>query len=379
MAIESSAPAVGARRQRLGRLALAGDARHGRARAVDRGRRRRRRHVQPDHLREGPLDGRLVRRAASDDPRATRRSEGDLPRAGRRGRTACVRSPRAVWERTGGVDGYVSLEVDPALAYDRDATFAEAMRLHDLGDRPNLYVKIPGTAPGIGAIEDCIAAGRRINVTLIFSLERHAEVAEAYIRGVERLLAAGGDPADVASVASFFVSRVDTEADRRLAEVGRPDLQGRLAIANAKLAYQHYLEDVCGRALGRPGRRRSDAAALPVGLDLDEEPGLPRRALRRGAHRPGHREHDAVRDDRVVPGSRGHRGDPRRGCGRGAELFSRSSRTRESTTTTSWRPSRPKASRSSPTRSRPSSTASSRNEPRSWPDTGLRFTYVICI
>ncbi len=153
---------------------------------------------------------------------------------------------RPVWERTGGVDGYVSLEVDPALAYDRDATFAEAMRLHELGDRPNLYVKIPATAPGIGAIEDCIAAGRRINVTLIFSLERHAEVAEAYIRGVERLRAAGGDPEDVASVASFFVSRVDTEADRRLAEVGRPELQGKLAIANAKLAYQHYLETFAG-------------------------------------------------------------------------------------------------------------------------------------
>jgi transaldolase len=153
---------------------------------------------------------------------------------------------RPVWDRTGGVDGYVSLEVDPALAYDRDATFAEAMRLHDLGDRPNLYVKIPATAAGIGAIEDSIAAGRRINVTLIFSLERHAEVAEAYIRGAERLLAAGGDLADVASVASFFVSRVDTEADRRLAEVGRPDLQGRLAIANAKLAYQHYLRVFSG-------------------------------------------------------------------------------------------------------------------------------------
>ncbi|HSF61756.1 MAG TPA: transaldolase [Gaiellaceae bacterium] len=153
---------------------------------------------------------------------------------------------RPVWERTGGLDGYVSLEVDPALAYDRDATYAEAMRLHELGDRPNLYVKIPATAPGIGAIEDCIAAGRRINVTLIFSLERYAEVAEAYILGVERLLAAGGDPARVSSVASFFVSRVDTEADRRLAEVGRPDLQGRLAIANAKLAYQHYLRTFAG-------------------------------------------------------------------------------------------------------------------------------------
>ena len=151
-----------------------------------------------------------------------------------------------VWERTRGVDGYVSIEVDPELAYDRDATYAEAMRLHELVDRPNAYVKIPGTEPGLGAIEDCIAAGRSINVTLIFSLERHAEVAEAYVKGLERLVAQGGDPAQVISVASFFVSRVDTEADRRLEEVGREDLQGGLAIANAKLAYQHYLETFSG-------------------------------------------------------------------------------------------------------------------------------------
>ena len=151
-----------------------------------------------------------------------------------------------VWERTSGVDGYVSIEVDPELAYDRDASYDEAMRLHELVDRPNAYVKIPGTTPGLGAIEDCIAAGRSINVTLIFSLQRHAEVAEAYIRGLERLVADGGDPGRVISVASFFVSRVDTEADRRLDEVGRKDLQGRLAVANAKLAYQHYVEVFAG-------------------------------------------------------------------------------------------------------------------------------------
>jgi len=149
---------------------------------------------------------------------------------------------RPTWERTRGVDGYVSIEVDPELAYDREATFEEAMRLHELVDRPNAYVKIPGTKPGLGAIEDCIAAGRSINVTLIFSLARHAEVIDAYVRGVERLVGDGGDPGTVNSVASFFVSRVDTEADRRLDEVGSADLQGKLAIANAKLAYQQYLE-----------------------------------------------------------------------------------------------------------------------------------------
>src|SRR3990170_3925741 len=116
---------------------------------------------------------------------------------------------RPVWERTGGVDGFVSLEVDPDLAYDREGTYLEAARLSELVDRPNLFVKIPATELGLGAIEDSIAAGRPINVTLIFSLERHAAVAEAYVRGVERLVAAGGDPTGVASVASFFVSRVD--------------------------------------------------------------------------------------------------------------------------------------------------------------------------
>ena len=165
---------------------------------------------------------------------------------------------RPVWERTDGVDGFVSLEVDPDLAYERDATFEQAKLLTGLVDRPNLFVKIPATIPGLGAIEDSIAAGRSINVTLIFSLERHAAVAEAYVTGLERLVAAGGDPTHVASVASFFVSRVDTEADRRLAEVGREDLQGRLAVDNAKLAYQHYLEVFSGprwEALAAAGAR----------------------------------------------------------------------------------------------------------------------------
>ena len=152
-----------------------------------------------------------------------------------------------VWDEGGGRDGYVSLEVDPTLAYDTEATIAEAARLHELVDRPDLFVKIPATEPGLPAIEEMIARGRSINVTLIFSLERYAEVAEAYIRGLERLVESGGDPAPVASVASFFVSRVDTEADRRLEEVGAPaDLQGKLAVANAKLAYRRYAEIFSG-------------------------------------------------------------------------------------------------------------------------------------
>jgi transaldolase len=148
---------------------------------------------------------------------------------------------RPVWEEGSGKDGYVSLEVDPNLAYDTEGTVAEAVRLHALVDRPNLLVKIPATKPGLPAIEDMIAKGKSINVTLIFSLQRYEEVAHAYIRGLERLVAGGGDPSKVASVASFFVSRVDTETDQRLDAIGGHDgLKGKLAVANAKLAYQRY-------------------------------------------------------------------------------------------------------------------------------------------
>ena len=152
---------------------------------------------------------------------------------------------RPTWDGGLGRDGYVSLEVDPRLAYDSLGTFKEAIRLHEAVDRPNLMVKIPATKPGLAAIEDVISKGRSINITLIFSLRRYAEVAESYIRGLERLVAEGGEPSKVASVASFFVSRIDTEADRRLDELdpsypGRDELKGRLAVANAKLAYRHY-------------------------------------------------------------------------------------------------------------------------------------------
>jgi transaldolase len=150
---------------------------------------------------------------------------------------------RRVWDGGQGQDGYVSIEVDPNLAHDTEGTIDEAQRLHELVDRPNCFVKIPATKEGLPAIEEMIARGRSINVTLIFSLERYAEVVEAYLRGLERLVENGGDPGPVASVASFFVSRVDTEADKRLEAVGAPkELRGKLAIANAKLAYQRYLQ-----------------------------------------------------------------------------------------------------------------------------------------
>jgi transaldolase len=154
---------------------------------------------------------------------------------------------RPVWDATRGRDGYVSIEVEPGLAGDTDGTITQARRLHAEIDRPNLYVKIPATKAGLPAIEEMIASGKNINVTLTFSLERYAEVAEAYIRGLERLVESGGDPSQVASVASFFVSRVDTETDKRLDELGGHDeLKGKLAIANAKLAYQRYKEPFSG-------------------------------------------------------------------------------------------------------------------------------------
>ena len=156
---------------------------------------------------------------------------------------------RKVWDEGEGLDGYVSWEVDPTLAYDREATFDEAMRLHKWLDRPNLYVKIPATKPGLGAIEDSIAHEKSINVTLLFSLQMHSASMEAYLRGLERFVEGGGDPAKVRSVASFFVSRVDTETDKRLEAIGSEEalaLRGKLAIANAKLAYERYQQTFSG-------------------------------------------------------------------------------------------------------------------------------------
>jgi transaldolase len=154
---------------------------------------------------------------------------------------------RPLWDHGAGRDGWVSLEVDPHLAYDTDATVAEATRLHALVERPNLFVKIPATEPGLAAIEETIAREIPVNVTLCFSIDRHRAVCDAYLRGLRRLREDGGDLRRVASVASFFVSRVDTEADRRLDEIdGHDDLRGTLAIANAKLAYRAYQQVFAG-------------------------------------------------------------------------------------------------------------------------------------
>jgi transaldolase len=147
-----------------------------------------------------------------------------------------------VAERTGR-DGRVSLEVAPGLAHDTDATAAEAAHLWWLVDRPNLFIKIPATQAGLPAITTTIAKGISVNVTLIFSLERYRAVMDAYLSGLEQCAEQGGDLGSVESVASFFVSRVDTEIDKRLDELGAdPSLKGRAGIANAQLAYQAYEE-----------------------------------------------------------------------------------------------------------------------------------------
>jgi transaldolase len=150
---------------------------------------------------------------------------------------------RPVYDSSDGIDGRVSLEVDPRLARDTDKTIAEAKQLWWLVDRPNMYIKIPATEAGIPAITATLAQGISVNVTLIFSLQRYAEVIDAFMAGLEQAAANGHDISTMASVASFFVSRVDTEVDKRLAKIETPEaqaLKGKAAIANARLAYELY-------------------------------------------------------------------------------------------------------------------------------------------
>jgi transaldolase len=171
---------------------------------------------------------------------------------------AGLRILRPVHDASDGVDGYVSVEVAPELARDTEGTIASARELHQRIDEPNLFVKIPATAEGVPAIGQMISEGRSINVTLIFGLDRYDDVIEAYIAGLE---AHDGDLSKIASVASFFVSRVDTEVDRRLDEVGTPDalaLRGKAAVAQAQLAYGLFLERFSGprwEALAARGAR----------------------------------------------------------------------------------------------------------------------------
>ncbi|MXP22213.1 transaldolase [Gordonia sp. HNM0687] len=159
-------------------------------------------------------------------------------------RNACdVLAP--VFEESDGVDGRVSIEVDPRLAHETDATVAQAVELWKIVDRPNLLIKIPATKAGLPAITRTLAEGISVNVTLIFSVDRYKEVMDAYLDGLDAAAAAGHDLSTIHSVASFFVSRVDTEIDKRLDAIGTPEateLKGKAALANARLAYQAYQE-----------------------------------------------------------------------------------------------------------------------------------------
>ncbi|HEY3734953.1 MAG TPA: transaldolase [Streptosporangiaceae bacterium] len=168
---------------------------------------------------------------------------------------------RPAYDASDGVDGRVSLEVDPRMARQTSKTIAEARALWWLADRPNMYIKIPATVEGLPAITACLAEGISINVTLIFSLERYDAVMDAFMAGLEQAAQAGHDLSGIASVASFFVSRVDTEVDNRLDKIGTAEaraLRGTAAIANARLAYQHYEEKFASprwQALAAKGAR----------------------------------------------------------------------------------------------------------------------------
>ena len=165
---------------------------------------------------------------------------------------------RPVYDASNGIDGYVSIEVSPLLARDTEGTAAAARHLHGLINQPNLYIKIPGTEEGLPAIKSMIAEGVSVNVTLLFSLERYREVMEAYLSGLEQR---DGDLSSVSSVASFFISRVDSEADKRLDAVNSPEasaLKGKIAVANAQVAYEAFLETFSGprwKALEARGAR----------------------------------------------------------------------------------------------------------------------------
>src|SRR6185503_9757626 len=174
-------------------------------------------------------------------------------------RTACD-AFRPLYETTEGRDGFVSIEVSPELAYDTEATVVDARRLWQTVDRPNLMVKIPGTKEGLPAIERCLTEGMSINVTLLFGLERYAEVREAYLSALEQRVQRGQPVDRIASVASFFVSRVDSRVDKELAKKGDAGkaLSGQIAIANAQVAYADFTKTFCGdrwEALAKHGAR----------------------------------------------------------------------------------------------------------------------------
>ena len=219
-------------------------------------------------------------------------------------------------------DGRVSIEVEPDLANDTEGTIDSAQKLWQAVDRPNVLIKIPATKEGLPAITAAIAEGISVNVTLIFGIERYREVMDAYLSGLEQARDAGLDLGKIQSVASFFVSRVDTEVDKRLDEIGTDEakeLKGKVAVANAWRCLRRVRGGARQRPLEAAGGRRRQPAAAAVGVDRREEPGLLRHALRHRAGRGRHRQHDAREDPRGVRrprrgrGRHGHRQGTRRG------------------------------------------------------------------
>ena len=213
----------------------------------------------------------------------------------------------------------------PISPCDTEATIAEVRRLAKLVGRDNVMIKVPATEAGLPAIRQLIGEGFNINITLLFSQKVYAQVAEAYIAGLEQVLAQGGDPGKIASVASFFVSRIDSAVDKLIDErLGRTEagaqraalakLKGKVAIANAKLAYQHYQRVVQRRTLGEAEGARRASAAAAMGQHQHQEPRLQRRALCRGADRPRYRQHHAAGDHGRVPRPWPRAREPGRGC-----------------------------------------------------------------
>ena len=244
---------------------------------------------------------------------------------------------RVVYDRTKAQDGYVSLEVSPDLAKDTKGTLDEARRLWATVNRPNVMIKVPATAEGIPAIRTLISEGINVNVTLLFAREAYEAVAHAYIEGLEARAKSGQPLGHVASVASFFVSRIDSLVDGQLAEKLKTatgadkarleSLVGKVAIANAKMAYQSFKRIFSGPAWEALAAKGAHGPARALGQHRHQEPGLPRRDLHRGADRAGHREHGAAghavgvprprpapRQPRGRPGRRqGHPRQPREG------------------------------------------------------------------
>ena len=229
-------------------------------------------------------------------------------------RAACdVLAP--VYLGTGGDDGFVSIEVSPKLAFDADATIAEAHRIFTAVDRPNVMIKIPGTKEGVPAVRACLEAGLNINITLLFSMSQYEAVAEAYMDALEERLRRNLTLRGTSSVASFFVSRVDTLGDRLLDEriaatedVGErrrlEGLKGRAAVANSKLVYERFQAYLSVEALAAAGAGRRQGPARPLGEHEHQERGVQGHDVRRRAHRRAHREHAAREHLARVPRAR---------------------------------------------------------------------------